>query len=248
MANVGVESPSAWNLNLRRNLNDMKTIEWANLAHLLSHFRLQSSADYWMWPLDSSKIFTVKSLVDDLSGSTDYILHNIYPIIWKDAYPKKIKIFLWELSHGAINTHGRLQRIMPYSHLSPSWCIMCKNGAECPSHLFVHCPFAAHFWNIILEAFGWNVTFPNTIWEILSTIIVGHPFHGSRKILWLSIIRAFFWKLWCERNDRTFRDIFSSFDYFWDLVLSTAFSWCKNMQPFINYSLSYFISNWKAFL
>lgn len=39
------------------------------------------------------------------------------------------------------------------------------------------------------------------------------------------------------------RDIFSTFDYYWNLVLSTVFSWYRNLQPFIHYSLSYIISN-----
>lgn len=120
---------------------------------------LQNSHYLWLWSLYSSKNFTFMSLVEDLGGTMDSILKYIYSIIWKDAYPKKIKIFLWELNHGAINTS--LQQQMLYFLLSPSWCIMCKSNVECPSHLFVHCSFATQFWHIILEAFSWFVTFPS---------------------------------------------------------------------------------------
>ena len=86
-------------------------------------------------------MFTVKSMIDDLTSALNPSERSFYSIIWMDHFPKKIKIFLLELSHKAINTAGRLQRRMPYMSLSP-WCIMCCANVESHAHLFIHCPFA----------------------------------------------------------------------------------------------------------
>lgn len=49
-------------------------------------------------------------------------------MIWKDVYPKKIKILLWELSHGAINTavigYKDSRLILPSHHVVPTQSIL----------------------------------------------------------------------------------------------------------------------------
>ena len=42
---------------------------------------------------------------------------------------------------------------------------------------------------------------------LLASVLVGHPFHGPKKVLWLALNREFFWNLWGERNDHIFNDI-----------------------------------------
>lgn len=60
--------------------------------------------DSWRWTLDLSSKFSVKSLMGDLLHKGGMTPKPLYTEIWKDSYPKKIKSFLWELSHGGINT------------------------------------------------------------------------------------------------------------------------------------------------
>ena len=112
-------------------------------------------------------------MIDDLTGALESSERDFYLIIWMDHFLKRIKIFLRELSHKAINTANRLQHRMPYMPLSPSWCIMCCANVESPAHLFIHCPFARQFWDLILEAFGWSTTFSNDILDILNSLMVG---------------------------------------------------------------------------
>ena len=81
---------------------------------------------------------------------------------------------------------------MSYMSLSPAWCVICQNNVEFASHLFVQGSFATQFWNIILDAFGRSIThFINTK-GILDSFLVGHPFGGYKKTIWLAIVRAFF--------------------------------------------------------
>lgn len=87
----------------------------------------------------------------------------------------------------------------------------------------MHCPFASLFWHIVLEAFGWSLKEPNFVFDILASLMMSNPFGGTKRLIWLALMRAFFWTLWCEHNGRAFKDSFSSFDRFMDLVLSNAF-------------------------
>lgn len=68
--------------------------------------------------------------MDDLLDTTDPPAKDLYCIIWMEHYPKKIKIFLWELSLGAINTADSLQHRMLYMSISPSWCVLCQSHFE----------------------------------------------------------------------------------------------------------------------
>lgn len=134
--------------------------------------------------------------------------------------------------------------LMPNINLSPSRCIMCESKVEYPGHLFSFClPLLVH----ILEASGWSLAFPNIIFNLLAYVLVGHPFHGPKKVLWLALNGAFFWNLRDKRNGRlTLQGCLSSFDHFMDIVLyvlSNPFLCLKNKHPFVEYSLSNLISH-----
>lgn len=49
--------------------------------------------------------------------------NNFYSVIWKIAYPNKIKVFFWKLSHGGL-TLLAVQCIIPYFSLFLSSCVM----------------------------------------------------------------------------------------------------------------------------
>ena len=170
----------------------------------LSSSRFRMVSDSWSWTIDSSSMFTMKSMIDDLTGVLEPFERDFYSIIWMDHFPKKIKIFLWELSHEAINTTDHLQHCMPYMSLSLSWCIMCCANAKSHAHLFIHCPFARQFWDHILEAFGWSTALSNDILDIFNSLMVGHPFIGCSKVIWFTVLWDFFWTFWGELNRRPF--------------------------------------------
>lgn len=75
------------------NLTELEITEWALLTLHLTSIRLRSSLDSWLWPLNPSLNFTVKPLMTDLVGALDFVLSDLYCVIRKDRFPKKIKIF-----------------------------------------------------------------------------------------------------------------------------------------------------------
>lgn len=80
-----------------------KLLNGDNLSCLLSWIGLRNLDDYWSWPLVPSNNFSVKSLIEALVGTPTLSPNNLYSVIWNDTYPKKIKIFVRELSLGAVN-------------------------------------------------------------------------------------------------------------------------------------------------
>ena len=112
-------------MGLQRNPTDSEVIELAYLSNRLLVITLQPVNDSWVWPLTSSKIVTVKSIMSDLVHDISPKSNHLYSVVWIDVYPKKIKIFLWELSHGTINKADRLQRRMLHFVLSQHPIMLC---------------------------------------------------------------------------------------------------------------------------
>lgn len=155
------------------------------------------------------------------------ILKFMNGLLYPSCCPK-----FWELSHCGINTADHLQHCMS---LSPSWCIMCKAHAESPVHLFMYCPFASHFWNNILDTFGWSIAYSNNIFDILDSLFWwGTPLLALEDSL-VAIRCLFFWTSGVTVISVSFKIQFPLLTLF-DLVLFTAFYWCKIGFPFKNFS------------
>ena len=168
--------------------------------------RFRMVPDSSRWTIDSSSTFTVKSMIDDFTSVVKPF--DFYSIIWMDHFPKKIKNFLWKLSHKAIIT-------VIVSIVVCLICLFLLLGVFCVvllpnpfAHLFIHCPFSRQFWDLILEAFGWSTALSNDISGILNSFRVGHLFIGCKKVIWLAVLQAFFWSLWGEGNRLLFQDSF----------------------------------------
>lgn len=68
---------------------------------------------------------------------------------------------------------------------------MCGSHLEHAYHLSMNCPFAYRFWCCLVELLDGHFLSHNTT-DLLSLALVGHPFLGSKRILWLAITREFF--------------------------------------------------------
>lgn len=79
-------------MQLCQNLNDLESIEWAALSLFLPSVHLRLLLDSWIQTIDPSSTFTVKSLMDDLVGSLDFQVKEVYSAFWMDHIPKTIKI------------------------------------------------------------------------------------------------------------------------------------------------------------
>ena len=60
-----------WDLHFRHRFTDPKIQEWAFLSTILSNVRFCMVPNFWRWAMDSSSTFTIKSIMDDLTGALE---------------------------------------------------------------------------------------------------------------------------------------------------------------------------------
>jgi hypothetical protein len=155
------------NIGFRRAFNDYKWNQWINLCQRLMTVQLTNSPDKFVWKLNESGIYCVKSLYLDLmNGHTPFLRKYL----WKLKIPLKIKIFMWFLNSKVLLTKDNLAK--------RKWkgcqkCCFC-NESETIHHLFLTCPFARIIWRIIFCTF--NIPPPANI-----TNMFGNWLNGVKK-------------------------------------------------------------------
>lgn len=110
---------NSWGVCFRRNLKDAEIQEFALFLQDLSSYWLSVDRDQIVWSLEPHRSFTTSSLLKDLWKShSGHSEPSLFSSIWKDYYPKKIKFFLRESCLHTINTRDKLQRWIPFMHIS----------------------------------------------------------------------------------------------------------------------------------
>lgn len=89
VADVWIEEFEAWDLHRCHDLSDLETLEWVALSQFLFSVRFRLSLDFWIWAINPSSSFSVKSLIDDLVGTVDPHVKDLYSAIWLDHFLRK---------------------------------------------------------------------------------------------------------------------------------------------------------------
>ncbi|XP_009335445.1 uncharacterized protein LOC103928158 [Pyrus x bretschneideri] len=152
----------SWNFDFRRNLNQVETEEAARLLQKVENVRLsQSRADDRRWKLELSGLFACKSYRSSLSNNG--IVQHFPPSsqIWKSKVPPKVKVLVWLVAIGKLNTCDQIQRRSPFevrvSWVIPKGCfkLLSTNfealGIGRKAKALLGCLVSAVFWNIWLE-------------------------------------------------------------------------------------------------
>jgi hypothetical protein len=155
------------NITFRRGLNDNKWLQWLQLCQRLITINLTSESDKFVWKLNESGMFTIKSMYLDMMNG-----HSVYlrKYLWKLKIPLKIKIFMWFLNNKVLLTKDNLAK--------RKWngcqkCCFC-DSMETVNHSFVHCPFAQIIWRMVYLTY--NIPPPSNI-----TNMFGRWLNGVRK-------------------------------------------------------------------
>jgi hypothetical protein len=120
-------------ITFRRWLYDELSLAWMTIWRDASSFQLSSVDDSVVWLLGKKGNFTVKSVYNALTSSSNDVY---YKKIWKGKIPEKIKIFLWLMSNGAILTRDNLVKRKWQGDPSYVFC----DKEETISHLFFPVP------------------------------------------------------------------------------------------------------------
>lgn len=97
--------PHNWNLDLRRNLIVGEIDEVIRLLDILDGVRLvPSRLDKRRWKLDDSGLFSCHSFCSFTQKDESKEDFPPYSQIWKTKTPPKVKILLWQVARGRVNT------------------------------------------------------------------------------------------------------------------------------------------------
>jgi hypothetical protein len=93
------------NVSFRRRLIGNKWTAWLHLCRRLMMVHLVDEQDKFIWNLNVSGLFSVKSMYEDIMNS-----HTPYPqfFLWKLKILLKIKIFMWFLNRKVLLTKDNL--------------------------------------------------------------------------------------------------------------------------------------------
>lgn len=232
--------PHNWNLDLRRNLIVGEIDEVIRLLDILDGVRLvPSRLDKRRWKLDHSGLFSYHSFCS-FTPKDDYKEDfSPYSQIWKTKTPPKVKILLWQVARGRVNTCDLLQGHRPFMCLSPHWCALCKSDGETVDHMFIHCPYALKVWWLLLGEVNAVWVTPKGCFKLLSCKIDALGRGKKAKVLWGNLLQAMIWNLWVERNRRIFDDYKGvEASELWDRVKFWAALWASITPVFRNVAIS----------
>lgn len=139
--------------------------------------------------------------------------------IWRSAAPPRVKFFAWLMSKNRLPTRVNLHKktILP----TPT-CELCNANLEDTYHIFLRCPMAAAFWNMI------------QIIPEISSLSDLHNLELSGPLpTFLS--STFFllccWRLWNHRNEVVFQNLPPSISRLINSCLQDAKLWAHRFNP-----------------
>jgi hypothetical protein len=135
-----------FNISFRRNLVGANLRAWYRIVASVHDINLSEQSDVFVWSLNASGTFTVKSMDAALINNGVRVSQEI----WQIKIPMKIKIFLWYLKKGVVLTKDNLLR---RHWTGDKHCCFC-HLPETINHLFFDCVYAKFLWRAIHILFG----------------------------------------------------------------------------------------------
>jgi len=118
--------------------------------------------DRWLWTLESSNVFSVRSAYRFL---TDHPLVDspvtVYDLWHKDV-PLKVVLFAWRLFRDRLPTKDNLHHRGVLDHDS-RFCLARCDSVESSQHLFLHCNTFGSVWHFIYSWLGISAVVPTQV-------------------------------------------------------------------------------------
>jgi len=175
------------------------------LILLLANVTLQvNKEDNWLWTLENSNTFTVRSLYNFLTIQPQVALPVDSSSIWHKDVPLKVVLFAWRLLRDRLPTKDNLLRRGVINHDSRT-CVAGCDLVESSSHLFLHCDIFGSVWHLIYRWIGVSVTnpfyVPDHFHQFSFSTGIGNKRRSMLQVIWYATV----WEIWKERNNRLFK-------------------------------------------
>jgi len=197
------------------------------LRLLLDNVNLQVTRnDRWLWRLDSSSNYTVRSAYKYLNDQFHIGSEVQVPVFWHKDVPLKVVLFAWRLFRDRLSTKDNLFRRQIIDVDAQS----CSGGCgviETSTHLFFHCNLFSSVWNHIFLWLGVVTAMPHDVTGHFNHFSHLGGFSKSRHSITQVIWYATVWEIWKERNNRIFNAKASSILQVVDRIKLLTFQWLK---------------------
>ncbi|CAN0911421.1 hypothetical protein LINGRAPRIM_LOCUS1191 [Linum grandiflorum] len=203
---MGFMMNDRWQLPSRWSLHGGAAREEAKLQDLLASIptdRVVSSHGQLVWPLTSSNLFFVRSLVSHLVDKKFQGL-PCFPAnrVWLSWIPPKVCCFMWLSCLDRISTIDNLRK---KGIIMPKCCHLYWEDEESVDHIFLHCRFVSVVWNIVLGVLLSTFPLPKSLCDLFISEVGGRG-DDQQRLFGNTVVHSVCWFVWLERNSRIFRD------------------------------------------
>jgi len=193
---------AAW--SWRRRLFAWEEELLGDLRLLLHNVILQvNRQDKWVWSLDSSSNYSVRSAYNFLNDQSPIALAVPASSLRHKDVPLKVVLFEWRLFRDRLPTKDNLFRRRVLD-VDAQICVGGCGLVETASHLFLHCHLFGSVWYHILRWVGVSAVLPSDVtspfikFDFLGGAVKYR--HSILQVIWFATV----WEIWKERNNHSF--------------------------------------------
>ncbi|GAU42449.1 hypothetical protein TSUD_247910 [Trifolium subterraneum] len=175
-----------------------------DLLHVVTQSPLLEMEDSWVWTLDPTSSYSVKSAylaITSVEAAPEQ--NSILTRVWKFWAPSKVIVLSWKLLQDRVPIRQNILRRRVFREASMSFCALCGDFVESVDHLFITCDCISKFWNNIARWLGFELVSPNNISNLFEWFL-GLGMGRKSRLGWLLIWHAAVWSIWISRNDLIF--------------------------------------------
>ncbi|KAJ0523823.1 putative reverse transcriptase zinc-binding domain-containing protein [Helianthus annuus] len=200
-----------------------ETLELDILICTICSAELSSGGDRWVWALDETKRFTVRSLRKhmQLKGGSE----QVSSFYWNNWSPTKVNFLSWRIDADRIPTKIALARRNIV--VGDVRCSLCGIYEETTDHLFALCQFAQRIWEMIAL---WCKIYPLIVFGAKDVLQLKDYLSGSKK--WKKaihmVVQTALWSIWRCRNERVFSGKHMNGEQVFGEIRAVAFLWFKS--------------------
>nr|GFA30265.1 RNA-directed DNA polymerase, eukaryota [Tanacetum cinerariifolium] len=195
------------------------------IGDIIASVVLSNSRDRWIWRLDYSGDFSMKSVRHFIDDS--FLPKEEVSTRWIDIIPIKVNIFAWKVCLGKLPT--RLNLSLRGLDIPSILCPNCYVAVESNAHLFFSCDLSrrlshmvSRWWEVELHNFqsygDWLSWFSN----LRFSKWLKDVFEGVWYVMW--------WVIWKFQNQVLFGKNQPRMDLLFDEITRLSFTWCSSRR------------------